>query len=105
MCTRLCSKALLKHWHILIITDIFPGMFGFAHFRDKEPEAHTYSMASTDFHSELRRQQLKYNLGLADLQAIILYFCFMLPLRKKEKKLQFTKHTKRTKDLYLWVGG
>lgn len=51
VCARLCSKALLKHWHILIITDIFPGMFGFAHFRDEEPEAHTYSMISTDFHN------------------------------------------------------
>lgn len=45
---RLCSKALLKHWHILIVADISPGMFSFAHFGDEELQTHTYSVASTE---------------------------------------------------------
>lgn len=90
MCARLCSEALLKHWHILISTDIFPGMFGIAHFRDEELEAHTYSVASSVTQAAAAAEVKS---GLSHLQATALYLCFMLP--QTSKPLRFKKHTER----------
>lgn len=94
VCARLCSEAPLEHRHILIITDIFPGMLGFAHFRD-ELEAHTYSVASTV--SQAAATEVKS--GLSHLQATALYLCFLLP--QTSKPLRFKKHTERQRT-FVW---